>query len=287
MEDLQIGPFEPMIEGILDGIWSVTEDVEGNVYAVCQTGYVYSIVDRQCQELYYTGGQPNSLCFDGNNTAYIADMAHQRVLCHTDNEGKQEVTEIVKDYEGKPLLGPNSLALSEQNNYLYFTDSGPIGETSIASPSGSIFAADLELLVLKPLALNCLAHPTGIAISSDGKTIFVAEMYRNRILRLSQNPSGVHHMSVFYQFSGRLGPSALAISENGLLYVANYDFADYSRNGLISILNMEGQLLNTVTVPNAPEITGLYFSKTKPGILYITESTTATAYRVTVPSDHA
>ena len=286
MEELQVGPFETIIEGNLVGIWSVAEDKDGNLFAACQTGHIYSIVDQQCQELYYTGGQPTSLIFESNNTAYIADMAHQRILCHTEIEGRVEVTEIVKDYEGMPLLGPNCIVLNENTNYLYFTDSGPLGETSITNPVGNIFAADLELLVLKPIALKCLAYPSGIAISNDGKYIYVAEMSLNRILRIVQSPPGVHHLSVFYQFSSRLGPSAVAVSENGFIYVANFDFSEYSKNGLISILSPEGILINTFTVPSAPEITSLSFSKIKSNALFITEATNSTCYKVLIPSDH-
>jgi sugar lactone lactonase YvrE len=282
MDELQVGPFETVIEGNLVGIWSVTEDKDGNLFAVSQTGHIYTIIDRQCQELYNTGGQPTSIVFESNNTAYIADMAHQRILCHTD----AEISEIVKDYEGKPLLGPNCLAINEHNNYLYFTDSGPLGETSISNPTGNIFAADLELLVLKPIALKCLAYPSGIAISNDGKNIYVAETSLNRILRIAQNPPGVHHISVFFQFSSRLGPSAVAVSENGFIYVANYDFSEYSKNGMISILSPEGTLVNFFNVPSAPEITSLNFSKVKSNVLYITESTNSTCYRVTIPSEH-
>ena len=56
MEENQFGPFESVVEAPLEGIWSVTEDTEGNLYTVCQTGFVYTIIDRQCQELYNTGG---------------------------------------------------------------------------------------------------------------------------------------------------------------------------------------------------------------------------------------
>ena len=286
MEELQVGPFESVIDGSLQGIWSVAEDKDGNLFAACQTGHIYSIIDRQCQELYYTGGQPTSIIFESNNTAYIADMAHQRILCHTETEGRVEVTEIVKDYEGKPLLGPNCLALNEHNNYLYFTDSGPLGETSMASPLGNIFACDLDLLVLKPIALKCLAYPNGIAISHDGKCIYVAETSLNRVLRIVQSPPGVHHLSVFFQFSSRLGPSAIAVSENGFIYVANFDFSDYSKNGIISILSPDGTLVNFFTVASAPEITSLQFSKVKPNTLYITEATNSTCYKVSIPSDH-
>ena len=286
MEELQVGPFETVIEGSQAGIWSVTEDRDGKLFAAFQTGHIYSIIDRQCELLYNTGGQPTSVIFDSNNTAYIADMAHQRILCHSESEAGGEVTDIVKDYEGKPLLGPNCLALNENNNYLYFTDSGPLGETSIANPIGNIFAADLELLVLKPIALRCLAYPSGIAITNDGKNIYVSETNLNRVLRISQNPPGVHHISVFHQFASRLGPSAIAVSENGFIYVANYEFSDYSKNGLISILAPDGSLVNTFAVPNAPEITSLQFSKIKTNVLYITETTSSTCYRVTIPTDH-
>jgi sugar lactone lactonase YvrE len=286
MEELQVGPFESAIEGSLPRIWSVAENKDGNLFAACRSGHIYSIDKRQYQEYYFTGGEPTSMIFEGSSTAYIADMAHQRILCLTDIEGRPDVTDIVKDYEGKPLLGPNCLALNEHNNYLYFTDSGPLGETSIANPVGSVFAADLELLVLKPIALKCLAYPSGIAISYDGRNIYVAEMNLNRVLRIAQNPPGVHHLSVFYQFTSRFGPSAVAVSENGFIYVANYDFSEYSKNGLISILSPEGTFVNSFAVPSAPEITSLQFSKVKSNILYITEATNNTCYKVSIPSDH-
>ena len=113
-------------------------------------------------------------------------MEHKAILTASEPEGKPEITPIVKDYEGKPLLGPNSIALNETSNYLYFTDSGPLKEANLSNPNGSIFAADLDVMVLKPLVLNCLAYPSGIALSSDANCIFVAETLKNRILRLAQ-----------------------------------------------------------------------------------------------------
>jgi hypothetical protein len=92
-------------------------------------------------------------------------------------------------------------------------------------------------------------------------------------------------MSIFYQFNGRLGPTALAMSENNLLYVARYDFASCSSNGLINVLNMEGELINEFTVPGAPEITGISFSRSQPNVLYITENSTSTVYKMSLPSE--
>ena len=131
------------------------------------------------------------------------------------------------------------MILSEKNNSLFFTDSGPLGETSIESPGGSVFAIDLSVSMLKPIIDGKLAHPSGIALSNDEneKMIFVSETGLNRVLRIVCHSSGVYHTSVFHQFSGRFGPSALAMSPDGKLYVARFDFTECSKNGLITVLN--------------------------------------------------
>jgi hypothetical protein len=48
---------------------------------------------------------------------------------------------------------------------------------------------------------------------------------KNRVLRFFQKPEGVFHSSVFCQFSGGVGPNAIAIDSKGNIYVAQYDVA--------------------------------------------------------------
>lgn len=114
-----------------------------------------------------TGGQPSGLVFDHQGSSFIADQAHQGILSQTVTENRIEITPVIKDFDGKPLKGPNSMILSEKNNCLFFTDSGPLGETSIEQPSGSVFAIDLGVSMLKPIIDSKLAHPSGIAMSND------------------------------------------------------------------------------------------------------------------------
>lgn len=38
---------------------------------------------------------------------------------------------------------------------------------------GSVYVIDLEEEMIKPLALNCLAFPSGLALSSDEKILFL------------------------------------------------------------------------------------------------------------------
>jgi hypothetical protein len=52
---------------------------------------------------------------------------------------------------------------------------------------------------------------------------FVAETMQNRVLRFYQQPLGVYHGSVFYQFNGGVGPTALTMDDSGNLIVAHAD----------------------------------------------------------------
>ena len=174
------------------------------------------------------------------------------------------------------------MILSEKNNSLFFTDSGPLGETSMESPGGSIFAIDLSVSMLKPIIDGKLAHPSGIALSNDEaeRMIYVSETGLNRVLRIVCHSSGVYHTSVYHQFSGRFGPTALAMSPDGKLYVARFDFTECSKHGLITVLNGEGQVEEELQVSECPEITGLFFSKVQEDILYATESSTNSLLKI-------
>lgn len=162
-----------------------------------------------------TGGQPTGIVFDMQGSSFIADQAHQAILSQTVSDNRIEITPVIKDFDGSALKGPNSMVLSEKNNCLFFTDSGPLGETSLENPTGSLFAIDLGVSMLKPIVYSKLAHPCGLALNLAENVLYVAETLQNRILRVVIRPSGVYHTSVFHQFSGRLGPTALAVSPRG------------------------------------------------------------------------
>jgi sugar lactone lactonase YvrE len=179
-----------------------------------------------------SSGQPLGLEFDSNGVAFVCDAAHQAIFRisrveQEDGNLRHDIEPYVKEYEQSQFIGPNSLCLSRQSGMLYFTDSGPFGETSLQNPRGSVFAISPATQLLIPLCLNTLASPCGVALSPDEKNIYVAETAMNRILRFSQHPPLVFNCSVFYQLSGRFGPTALAVSSNGEIYVAHFDFAKH------------------------------------------------------------
>jgi len=232
---------------------------------------------------FQTKGQPTALIFDSQGSSFVADQAHQAIMSQNFKEGGVcDIQPVIKDFDGNALKGPHSMALSEKHNTMFFTDSGPLGETSIEKPHGSIFAIDLGVSMLKPVLFNALSHPTGIVVSNDENVLYVSETGQNRLLRVALHPSGVYHTSVFHQFHGRFGPTAMSMHANGLLYVARFDFTDFSQDGLISVLNSSGEVLHELTIANCPEITGLYFSKQNEDVLFATESTSNSLLKILV-----
>jgi len=263
-------------------IYSPIEDKSGILHVASTNGYVYQLGEGEISSLYNTSGQPTGLVFDSEAGSYIADSAHQAILSQGLAAPRAEKFEVIKDFEGVPLLGPNSLIIDKDANTLFFTDSGAFGHTSVSNPKGSVFTVDLEANSIKPLIYGLLAYPCGLALSPNESALYVAEMCKNRILRLIQYPSGIFHCSTFYQFSGRFGPTALAMHQKGCLFVARYDFPECSKDGVITVIRERGDIEGEIVIPNAPEITGLYFSKTNPDLLYVTEKTNNCLYKVLV-----
>jgi len=98
-------------------------------------------------------------------------------------------------------------------------------------------------------------------------------------------------------FSGRFGPIDCKVSSSDLLYVARFEFSGGLEEGVISVVNSQGQIKENFTLQGVPEITGIAFSRSanryiallpsmKDNILYITEnSKQSQCIRVLVPSE--
>jgi hypothetical protein len=118
---------------------------------------------------------------------------------------------IAKDYEDWPLKGPTSITYCAEDNSLIVADGGYFGSTNFNKPEGSLFMIEVETRICRPLLMNCLAYPSDFYYDKDEGTIYLAETYKNRIIRIVQSPVGVYHSSMFYQFNGRVGPSAVTM----------------------------------------------------------------------------
>eukprot|EP00659_Diplonema_papillatum_P009182 gene9182-14240_t len=107
---------------------------------------------------------------------------------------------------------------------LFVSESGPAGETHLGNPTGSVLSYDPATATCTPVVAGVLAQPAGLCTSPDGSALYVCETCTNRVLRCVQRPAGVWHASVFFQFSGLLGPVAVDCDSNGNIYVGRFDF---------------------------------------------------------------
>lgn len=135
-----------------------------------------------------------------------------------------ELQILIKDYESNPLKGPTSIAFNIDDNGLFICDAGNFGTTSLNRALGSLYYVELDNKITRGLLVNCLCYPADLIYDNSNQILYVAETFSNRIIRLIQNPPGVYHSSIFHQFNGRVGPTAITMDELGNIYVARYEF---------------------------------------------------------------
>ena len=257
------------------------EDSKQNMYVCSKAGEIIKFDEKgEYSIILSLTGQPNCIAFDfseelenensskiksvENNkldTYYFTDIANSVIYCKKPTAEKPEV--VIRDYEGNPLLGPTSLVLNTEDNSMLFCDAGNFESTSLSYPKGGVYYCELETHTTRPIIEKCLAYPADIIYEPIIGTGYVAETFANRILRITENPQGIFHTSVFYVFNGRVGPTAIAIDDQGNIYAARYEYQKENKsvNGLISVINKEGYLVGELELPKMSEITGMFIPK--------------------------
>lgn len=262
--------------------YSPIEDKGERLYAVTSDGTIYEIGAEGPVSAYHRDGRYTGIVFDSEGGCFIADSEAKAIICPDRADPSKEPAKVVHDYDGEELLGPHSLLLSKSSSTLFFTDSGKFEDAKFGVAKGSVFAVDLDVNVLKPILYRCLSLPTGMALNGKENILYVSETLENRIIKIVFSPTGECHSSIFYQFAGYFGPTALAMHSKGFLFVARYEMPEMNNVGLISVLNEKGELILEKPIPQAPQITGLWFSKDHPDTLYMTEITHNFLYKLRI-----
>jgi gluconolactonase len=168
------------------------------------------------------------------------------------------------------LNGANDLVF-DAAGVLYFSDPwGSSGENPIGGfyryfPDGPLEQIDRDL-----------AFPNGVALAPDGSAAYLAETYRNRILRYPIADDGtIGERADFALLPGRSGPDGMAFDAAGNLYVAHYG------GGRVAILGPNGKLINEIPVPGA-NVTNVAFGGDDLRTLVITDVETASLYSTRV-----
>jgi gluconolactonase len=164
------------------------------------------------------------------------------------------------DKDGNTFMGPNDLAPDTRGG-IYFTASGHLGpvidgKVFYIAAGGSITQVAIDL-----------HNANGLAVSADGKILYVAETEDRRLLQFDIAADGslsarrvfvnldelTHHVAPFW-------PDGVKVSRAGELYIGQSP-RDWHMPllGQIFVLDARGKLLRTLTLPS-PKVPNLAFS---------------------------
>jgi len=181
---------------------------------------------------------PRGNAFDSEGRMYTCETRTRRVT-RTDRNGKIEV--LAAEWDGKRLNAPSHIAVAK-NDRVYFTDPAFGSE---ADHRELDFYGVYCIPPKGPLKLvaKMTTRPNGIAVSPNGKTLYVGNSdERNvRAYDLDRNGDATGGRVLIAAVKGV--PGGMAVDEKGNLYVAADGIAIYSP---------EGTLIHTLLVQGLP-----------------------------------
>lgn len=207
------------------------------------------------------------LTFDAQDRFYICESQARRVI-RLDKKGKREV--LAEKWEGKRLNGPNDI-VTRKDGHIYFTDAA-FGPTAVAAREldfSGIYhlnpKGDLQLI-----AKWKTGRPSGIAVSSNGRHLYVSNADERKIIAFDLDRSGAATNERVLIEKTRGVPGGIRCDEKGNLYIASKG---------ISIFDGQGKHLRDFELPEAT--TNLAFGEGDLQSLFV--STQTSIYRVRVP----
>lgn len=204
-------------------------------------------------------GEPNGMKFIDAHTLLVTDYKNglMRVDVRTGH-----VTPHLQRRNTESFKGVNDLVLDAEGN-IYFTDQGQSG---LHDPSGRLYRlrpnGQLDLL------LSNVPSPNGVALSPDGRLLYLAVTRGNCIWRVPLLPDGsVAKVSQFFTSYGPSGPDGLAVDTQGRLLVANPGL------GYVWVLNQCAEPVMVLRGPAGASTTNIAFGGPGRATLFVTDST--------------
>lgn len=246
-------------------------DADGHLWlADVPYGRLFRIApDGSWQLAFQYDGEPHGLRPRGDGTWLIVDYRHGLLAF---DPAANTVTTLCARVNTEPFRGLSDLTIAP-NGDVWFTDSG---RTSLSDPTGRVYR--LRQSETKPeLILANVPYPNGIALSPDGKLVYLAATRANAVWRfMAEAPDPAWPMvGTFLQLSGGLGPDGLAVDASGRLAIAQ------AQAGRLYLVDALGDPLAVVHTPGGLWTTACAFSPDQ-STLFIVEAQTGGIFRISM-----
>ena len=209
----------------------------------------------------------NGLIFDRKGRLLAcegADLGGRCVARYDVKTGKREV--LADKYQGKRFNAPNDLSLDAQGR-IYFTDPRYLGDEPRELKFRSVYRVDQDGTVTE--ITTAVSKPNGIALSPDGKTLYVAD-HANGTDKIDptapppeEGDMEIHSFAlgddgkvtgkgrVLVDFGEEKGCDGMTVDEKGNIYLT---VRSASRPG-VRIINPEGKQVGEIpTGPRGQEL---------------------------------
>ena len=227
-------------------------------------------------------GRSNSVVWTGEGCSPTsvsrAGEGKLNVLCHSQeaviriSTAGETLKVIDRDKDGLTFRNPNA-SVNDAKGGIYFSSSGTFGPDAPAG--GAVLYLDAEDRLSR--VAEDIHYANGVALSPDGKLLYVSEHLERRILAYDVADDGsLSGRRVFVALDDlvgtdpnrgwEVGPDGLATDRQGHLFAAEYG------GGRFFAIGTDGRLLATVEVPD-PYITALAFGAEEDRI-FVTAPTT-------------
>jgi len=177
------------------------------------------------------------LCDLGEGQGYRGDATGRIVAMRPDGSGLEVIVPA-------GTYTPDDMVFDENGGF-YFTDFKDYTDASNTA-NGAVYHVSPDYKTITPV-IKGLASPNGIALSKDGRTLWVTETFNQALHRLALGPDGIR-LSIYghmipYRFIGFGGPDSAAIDGDDNLYVACFG------GGKVMVFNLLGNLVGQVLIP--------------------------------------
>jgi len=225
------------IEFIANGVTrpeGIAEAPDGSVWVSDAAGAAAQVLpDGGIRQVGKAGGEPNSLNFLPDGRLLIANFeGHLQTL----DTATGAVESLIEEIDGQRITHSN-YALADANGYIWATESTKFPHPGadcipemLANPDGWLFVrrpdGSAEVLI------EGLSFANGLALSPDGRHLYVAETFTGRLSRAKIKPGGglgtleewcTLPLDGLEATAMAAGPDGMAFDESGAMWVGVYN----------------------------------------------------------------